>query len=194
MHHLLTERLLKIQLGILTTAFVYWPLSSNIEENILKIVSWQSDFKLIRELLKFKFPFTLKLGVGENLNIFGDEICYFQVCSKRFVLSWVICTRCTCSLKQKHLGKRGYSFQESIWPFLGNSVQLLPDRTCVMRVKADGQAWQWLWQTNSSWTDWLVFSYWENSKSEAASFLFWKGNICLENWIKAELSINQRWC
>lgn len=76
--------------------------------------------------------------------------------------------------------QRGYSFQESIWPFLGNSVQLY----LTGHVSSVCEGW-WpglavLWQRNSSWTDWLVFSYRRNSKS-GCKLSFWKGNICLEN-------------
>lgn len=98
MHHL-TERLLKIRLESWPHAFVYWPFQI-LRKTFWKLYQDSLILKLIRELLKFKFPFHPETRVGENLNIFGDEICYFKYVLKRFVLSWVICTRCTCSLKQ----------------------------------------------------------------------------------------------
>lgn len=183
MHHLLTERLLKIRLEswpppLCTDPFFkYW---GKHFENCIKTV-WFSN--LLENCWNLpSSPFTLKLGVGENLNIFGDEICYFKYVLN--VLSFHgSSAQDVHAVWNRTLRQRGYSFQESIWPFLGNSVQLLPDRTCVVSV------WRLMARPGSGFgretlpgqTD-LSFPNGEIPKSEAASFLFWKGNICLEKF------------
>lgn len=84
----------------------------------------------------------------------------------------------------EHLGKECYSFQESIWPFLGNSVQLLPDKwdMCRQCVKADVRPGSGFGRETLPGQIDLSFPNGEIPKSEAASFLFWKGNICLEKF------------